>query len=197
MQHVMFSSQRKSVLSILLLICVLSLVDHLTGHEFDFSAFYLAPVGLAAWYLGPMPAVGFALLCAAVSFMADHTAGRSYSSHAVAVWNNLIYLTAFMAIGLTVARIRELLTRERQLGERLQRSLAEVKVLEGLLPICATCKRIRTDEGGWEQIERYIEKHSHAQFTHGVCPACARKLLEDAGLAWDEAVLGAGPNERE
>ncbi|MBI5524231.1 MAG: PAS domain-containing protein [Desulfarculus sp.] len=68
--------------------------------------------------------------------------------------------------------------RERLLAQ-LQKALAEVKTLSGLLPICAHCKRIRDDQGYWERIESYISQHSQAQFTHGICPECAKKLYPE------------------
>ncbi len=58
----------------------------------------------------------------------------------------------------------------------LQNSLAEIKMLSGLLPICASCKKIRDDKGYWNQIEGYIQKHSDAKFSHGICPECSDKL---------------------
>lgn len=61
----------------------------------------------------------------------------------------------------------------------LQQALVEVKTLRGLIPICATCKNIRDDQGYWQQIEAYIQEHSDAVFTHGLCPACFRKLHPD------------------
>lgn len=61
----------------------------------------------------------------------------------------------------------------------LQQALAEVKKLSGLLPICSNCKKIRNDEGYWEQVEGYIAKHSDAQFSHGICPECIAKLYGD------------------
>ena len=63
-----------------------------------------------------------------------------------------------------------------QLIQSLQDSLAKLKTLSGLLPICASCKKIRDDKGYWNRIETYIQKHSEAEFSHGICPECARKL---------------------
>jgi PAS domain S-box-containing protein len=63
-----------------------------------------------------------------------------------------------------------------QLVLKLQEALAKVKTLNGFLPICASCKKIRDDEGYWEQIEKYISEHSEAVFSHGICPECAKKL---------------------
>lgn len=61
----------------------------------------------------------------------------------------------------------------------LQEALAKVKTLSGMLPICASCKKIRDDKGYWNQIEAYIHKHSDAEFSHGICPECAKKLYPD------------------
>ena len=57
----------------------------------------------------------------------------------------------------------------------LQASVAEVKVLKGILPICASCKRIRSDGGQWEQVESYVRDHTNAEFSHGLCPDCAKR----------------------
>ena len=54
-----------------------------------------------------------------------------------------------------------------------------IRLLEGFIPICANCKKIKTTEDQWEQIEKYITKHSLAQFSHGICPDCVRKLYPD------------------
>ena len=61
----------------------------------------------------------------------------------------------------------------------LQNALEQVKRLSGLLPICASCKKIRDDSGYWHQVEEYIGKHSEAQFSHGICPDCIRSLYPE------------------
>jgi PAS domain-containing protein len=81
--------------------------------------------------------------------------------------------------------MREVAERKRAEQEReaviveLKKALAQVKKLSGFLPICASCKKIRDDEGYWQQIEAYIRDHSEAQFSHGLCPECAKKLYPD------------------
>ena len=64
-------------------------------------------------------------------------------------------------------------------NEELTKALAEVKTLSGLLPICASCKKIRDDSGYWEQIEEYITERSDTQFSHGICPECMKKLYPE------------------
>ncbi len=63
-----------------------------------------------------------------------------------------------------------------KLVEELTKALSEIKTLSGFLPICSSCKKIRNDEGYWEQLEAYITEHSGAEFTHSICPSCAEKL---------------------
>ena len=58
----------------------------------------------------------------------------------------------------------------------LQASIAEINILQGLIPICAHCKKIRDDKGFWQQLEKYIQDRSEAEFSHGICPDCTEEL---------------------
>jgi PAS domain S-box-containing protein len=79
------------------------------------------------------------------------------------------------------ARKRAEAERERLITE-LQDALGKVKLLSGLLPICSSCKKIRDDKGYWTQLEAYIQQHSDAHFTHGICPDCAKRLFPNVPL---------------
>jgi hypothetical protein len=68
-----------------------------------------------------------------------------------------------------------ILTQLNNTVENLQKALKEVKVLRGILPICSFCKKIRDDEGYWNQLEIYIKDHSDADFSHGICPVCLKE----------------------
>lgn len=70
------------------------------------------------------------------------------------------------------AREQELLMRTQE----LEQALREVKVLHGLIPICAKCKRVRTDNGDWQYLEEYIQTHSEAEFSHGICHVCMKEV---------------------
>lgn len=61
----------------------------------------------------------------------------------------------------------------------LKDAMGRIKVLSGLLPVCASCKKIRDEKGMWKQMETYISEHSEADFTHGFCPDCAKKTLQE------------------
>ena len=121
--------------------------------------------------------VGLALLVFVLSdrFALSQLFMRWILSHAIAKLDVFLTVTVFL-IGasavFTWRRRNELLE---QL-ERRERAEAEVKTLSGLLPICAWCKKIRDDSGYWNQIEAYIQSHSEAEFTHGICPECASRI---------------------
>ena len=69
--------------------------------------------------------------------------------------------------------------KQKSLILELQKALAEVKTLSGMLPICANCKKVRDDKGYWNQIESYLSEHSEAKFSHSICPECARRLYPE------------------
>ena len=76
-----------------------------------------------------------------------------------------------------IALYRQEMERERdKLLNDLQKALFKIKTLEGILPICAHCKRIRDKDGKWHEVSDYIEEHSRAEFTHGICPDCAARI---------------------
>ena len=93
---------------------------------------------------------------------------------------NSVVLLARVSSALTLKQVMDCRkARERELqrsNEELQQALREVKVLRGLIPICASCKKIRNDGGFWQQLEEYLGEHSEAEFSHGLCQTCIKKL---------------------
>ncbi len=174
------------------IVIVLGLLDWLTGYELNFFVFYFLPVSLCAWFIGLGASLTLAVVSGIVWSIADFLSGHAYSSYFYAVWNTMIRLVSFLAIGWSVHKIRYLLDHERKMAEALRRSLSETKVLEAILPICAQCKKIRNDEGRWQQLEVYIGEHSNTQFSHGYCPECAKKALAEAGLIDENPEQGGG-----
>ncbi len=82
------------------------------------------------------------------------------------------------AITVAMARFDDII-KLRRLNAELNESLAKVKQLSGLLPICASCNMIRDDVGRWQQLEIYIREHSEAEFSHSLCPECFKKLYPE------------------
>jgi hypothetical protein len=85
------------------------------------------------------------------------------------------------SIGVALMRKKQEEERDRLIQE-LTQALSQIKMLSGLLPICASCKKIRDDQGYWNQIEDYIMQHSNADFSHSICPDCAKKLYPEMFL---------------
>jgi PAS domain S-box-containing protein len=85
-------------------------------------------------------------------------------------------IIGLIGIGRDITK-RKMVEEERErLIKELQDAVADIKVLSGLVPICSSCKKIRDDKGYWTQLEGYIQAHSQAKFSHGVCPDCMKKL---------------------
>ncbi|MEW6128092.1 MAG: PAS domain S-box protein [Acidobacteriota bacterium] len=84
-----------------------------------------------------------------------------------------------LVITLDITRRKQAEAEREQLIAQLQEALTKVKLLSGLLPICASCKKIRDDKGYWNQIEDYISKHSEAEFSHSVCPDCLENFYSE------------------
>ncbi|MEJ2034209.1 MAG: hypothetical protein P8Y63_14490 [Deltaproteobacteria bacterium] len=149
---------------IFILACLVLLADYYTGPALHFPILYLIPVMLAGWYSGLRLAVLLAVLM---------PLSRIYF---VSVWDKP-FLETYLAMN-TVIRII-VLTLMATLTERVARQMRqlsrEVQQLTGLLPICAFCKKIRTEDNRWVQIESYITDHSQAEFSHGYCPECSEK----------------------
>jgi len=82
------------------------------------------------------------------------------------------------SISYSIERKKAMQDKEDLLSD-LSEALNRIEQLQGILPICASCKKIRNDGGNWEQIEVYIKNHSNADFTHSICPDCINKLYPD------------------
>jgi PAS domain S-box-containing protein len=100
-------------------------------------------------------------------------------------------ITHYVAVKEDITARKQTEAERDRLIHDLQDALANVKSLSGLLPICAGCKKIRDDKGYWSQVESYIQKHSEARFSHGMCPDCLKKWYPDLV----ESGLGNQPQE--
>jgi len=149
----------------------------------------LTPVGLAVWLLQ-------VVLVWLATFWADRrqmlvigavcatfiVAGFSLAPGPrtwVEISNLLLSLGAVGMLTHTCRRQRAAEIARLAAEQELKASEETVKILRGLLPICAWCKKIRNESGAWEQMEKYIETHTHAEFSHGMCGDCAHNFDKD------------------
>lgn len=93
----------------------------------------------------------------------------------------LIFLMFAMLV-FSIKRLRDITLSETTLkikNSELEAAFNEIRQLRGIIPICASCKKIRDDAGFWQQVEVYISNHSEARFSHGLCPDCVKKLYPE------------------
>jgi hypothetical protein len=149
----------------ILLALVVLAVDYITGKDIQFPILYVFPSGIAAWKNKKTTAYTLAILMplARIWF---HIPWHEMENIYLEVINAIVII---MALTLFVYLVNRTSLQEIELQKR-------VKVLEGILPICASCKRIRNEKNEYEQLERYITEHSEAMFSHGICPECMKKL---------------------
>jgi hypothetical protein len=152
--------------------------DIATGPYILFPVTFVIPVGLGTWFLSRASGFGFALALVLSRFaIARFVEPSGAPLYATAV-NAAIRLVVLIGLAVLLAKV-----------SRLQQALAHrVQVLEGILPICAFCKKIRRPDGVWEQIEVYISHRSAAQFSHGFCEACGREH-------YGEGTVSTGPHD--
>jgi len=84
-----------------------------------------------------------------------------------------------VATGVDITALKQAESEMERLIAQLQDALANVKTLRGLIPICSSCKKVRNDQGYWTQLETYLKQHSDAEFSHGLCLDCMRKLYPE------------------
>ena len=154
----------------LLLLGLVGLSDYLTGPEISFGIFYFLPIWLMTWQFDRGAAVLFSVLCALVWFAVDDASGVRYSTAIIPLWNGAARLVYFLSFTFLLSYIRE----------QLRESTEEVKRLSALLPICASCKKIRDDEGYWQEIESYLLGHSDTRMVERHYGHLARGYVQQA-----------------
>ena len=104
---------------------------------------------------------------------------RIFEIHGYPIADGKGVVTRMAEYCLDITERKQLDEKREHLVEQLKTAISQIKALEGLLSICSCCKKIRDDNGYWSQVEDYIRKHSEAEFSHGLCPDCAKKLYPD------------------
>lgn len=143
------------------------------------TLFFMAAVIVTSRFAGPYPGIMSALLSVLIFdwFFDQNPYHLDFSL------GGGVRAVAFCSVALLVASLE---TQRRKallmLGERNRELLAaldEIRTLRGILPICMHCKQIRDADGNWIRLEKYVQEHSHAEFTHGLCPVCIAKHYPD------------------
>jgi PAS domain S-box-containing protein len=114
-------------------------------------------------------------------FIVESKEGRSFVVEVSAsnVTSSSGELAGRMASFIDITKRKEIEADREKLIDKLQDALKKIKTLRGIIPICASCKKIRDDQGYWNKLESYIKEHSEADFSHGICPECIEKLYPE------------------
>ncbi len=148
---------------------ILLVADYFSGPFIQFPITYLIPVALASWYSGKWWGLAFAVLMPLVRF-----------SYNIALWTipwTIVEASVNATIRISVLALFSLLID--RTAEQSRRLAREIHLLEGILPICSFCKKVRDEHDVWHPIEKYIASKSGTLLSHGVCPECAQKYYGD------------------
>ncbi len=175
--------ERKSKLYLAIFGLVLNifvgLIDYVTGYEIGLSVFYLIPISFVTWFVHKKVGICMSVVSAATIVVSNLWAGQPYRHFLIEFWNFLVHFGFFAIFTLLLSKLKFDLEEQKRIVFELQAALREIKTLGRLLPICASCKKIRDDKGYWNQLESYISKHSEVQFNHSLCPECIEKLYPE------------------
>jgi K+-sensing histidine kinase KdpD len=148
---------------------VILIGDYVAGPTIQFPILYLIPVSLASWYNGKWWGLGFAVVMPIIRLYFYVGVWTIHIEVFNSVLNAMIRITVLAAFALLIDRTSE---QTRKLSQR-------VRVLEGILPVCSFCKKIRDKQGHWFSMEQFITERSEAQFSHGFCPECGERHYGD------------------
>lgn len=139
---------------------------------------YLVTVLLSIWLSSVKSTLWITAACSVLIIL-----GFYFSPPGGELWkvlfNRSLSLVSIWATAIAIVKKkRSEQKREEAIAER-EKALREIKILQGILPICSSCKKIRDDKGSWKRIELYIMENSEADFSHGICPECVKKLYPE------------------
>ena len=158
---------------------LLGWIDAVAGFDYSLGPFYLVPGVFVAWLTGFRWGISFAVAAALLRLLTETHGSFPLPQSRHLFWDGSVYLMSFVAFSGMTAWVRELMDRRAALIQELQQSLAEVRELKGLLPICAWCKKVRDDEGYWLHVDTYLSSHTKATLTHGICRECRVKEFKE------------------
>lgn len=176
------SSRRRAGMASVVLLSTAVVVDILTESRFRLGPFYLVPVLVVSWFLGRATGLFVAVVAVLLWRGVEVLVGQAPTSVLVRVLDTALHVFSFCLLSLAVAWGRNLFEREKQVSAELRITLENVRELEGLLPLCAWCRRLRNDHGYWQELESYVEQNTRAVVTHGICPECNERYFGDASL---------------
>lgn len=168
--HAYFTERHKNTLLLcwVILSCLILVIDYFTGSLIQFPFMFIVPVGLAAWYSGARWGLVFAIVLPLIRLYFTTISPVPWS-FSISLINAAIRIAMLVSYTLLIAYI----AKQKKELER------EVDILEGILPVCSFCKKIRDEQDVWHPMENYITERSGAMFSHSFCPECKEKHYGD------------------
>lgn len=181
------SLRRRMLVASLASLVAMAYLDYITGYELVFSAAYLVPVALCAWYLGKTEVWLMSLAGGLVSWFVDIHSGHVYSHAAIQYWNSFVCFLICIVSGLLLWNVRRLLTEREQVNDQLRQSMVELarsteevrKLQDGLQVVCAWTKQIKVGDK-WMTADEFLTTQLHLTLTHGMSPEGIQKFKESA-----------------
>ncbi len=152
----------------IVLSCFILAIDYFTGSVVQFPFMFIVPVGLAAWYNGARVGLVFAIVLPLIRLYFTTIFSVPWG-FPISVANAAIRMAVLVSFALLIAYI----AKQKKGLER------ELNILEGILPVCSFCKKIRDEGSIWHPMENYITARSEARFSHSLCPDCKEKHYGD------------------
>jgi hypothetical protein len=181
------SLRRRMLVASIASLGAMAYIDYVTGYELIFSAAYLIPVALCAWYLGKREVWLMSIAGGIVSWFVDKYSGHVYTHAAIQYWNSFVCFLVCIVCGLLLWNMRRLMTEREQVNNELRRSLAELarsteeirKLQAGLQVVCAWTNQIKVGDK-WMSADEFLTTQLHLTLSHGMSPAGIQKFTGQA-----------------
>jgi hypothetical protein len=171
------------VLASILSLFAMAYIDYVTGYELVFSAAYLIPSSLCAWYLSRRAVWAMCVASGIAAFYVDVLSGYPYSHLMIRYWNSFMCFLISLVTGLLLHRLKRTLEERKQINIDLQKALDELKLStaeirklqNGLQVVCAWTKQIKVD-GQWMTADEFLSTQLHMKISHGMSPEATREF---------------------
>ena len=150
-------------------------VDYVTGYELRMELFYLLPISYATWFVGQRFGILFSVMAIITTEYSDIMAGKKYTNMSIEFWNGAMYFVFYVIVTLLL-KLRKIIQQRESLIAELDQALGQNEELSALSPVCANCKKFRTDEEYRKKVESYISEHTDVDCSRSLCKECAAKL---------------------
>ena len=172
-------SNKLTIVRSLLLASIIFVIDVRLQRGISIGVLYVSTILVSLWSSNKSVTYFSAFFCSILLILGFELSPHGETEFWISIANRFLALFAVWITTLLATQRIEMSERKEQAQIERLNALEQLKILRGMLPICASCKKIRDDKGYWNQIESYIKEHSEADFSHSLCPECQEKVYEE------------------